>query len=63
MSTQIMPTTREFRMGQVAARRDFSIDPDATPNAELGERLGAEFWAGYVDEWENFLVPERNRTR
>jgi len=56
---QVVVTTREFRMGQVAARRDFAIDPDSTPNAELGVRLGAEFWAGYVDEWENFLAVGR----
>jgi hypothetical protein len=53
-------TTREFRMGQRAAWRDFDVDPEMTPNPELGQRLGAEFWAGYVDEYENFIVPVKN---
>lgn len=62
MTTQRVIVTREFKMGQRAAWRDFEVDPDSTPNEELRTRLGAEFWAGYTDEWENFLVPERNRT-
>jgi hypothetical protein len=56
-------TTREYRMGQRAAWRDYEVDPDSTPNAELGQRLGAEFWAGYVSEWETFIVPARERAR
>jgi hypothetical protein len=59
---QVMITTAAFRSGQAAARRDFAVDPDATPNVHiLGMLKSREFAAGYVDEWNNFLVPERVR--
>ena len=59
---QVMITTAAFRKGQDAARRDFAVDPDARPNVHiLGMLKSQEFAAGYVDEWNNFLAPERAR--
>jgi hypothetical protein len=57
----VVVTTANFRLGQRAAWRDFGIDPDSTPNEELKTRLGSEFWAGYVSEWNDFCVPARAR--
>jgi hypothetical protein len=59
---QIVITTAAFREGQAAAWRDHEKDPDSQPNRALLARLkNEEFAAGYCDEYNNFIVPARNR--
>lgn len=53
--------TAEFRRGQDAAWQDYYKDEDSVPNRELLARLQSEdFAAGYLDEYENFIVPVKN---
>jgi hypothetical protein len=56
---QVVVTTPAFRRGQAVAWRTFIRDPDSTPNLDTLARTDPEFRAGYLDEYENFIVPER----
>lgn len=58
---KVVITTPDYREGQRAAWKDYAKDPEMIPNRALLDRVSMEFAAGYLDEWENFIVPSRNR--
>jgi hypothetical protein len=58
----VVITTAAYRKGQEAAWAAFRLDPDSQPNRALLARLiSEEFAAGYCAEYNDFIVPARNR--